>query len=188
MKSPYCFIVNPLNNTRYSNTTKVGDKELVLNTSEEDFRFSERQAVVQETPIGYNGPIKAGDKLIVHHNVFKFYNDMQGRRQSGKSFLKDNTFLLDEEQFFAYKKEDGDWTAVDRYCFVSPLPKEDTYIYKPLTHEPLMGIMEIPSKSLLSEGVTKGKKVTFKPGSEYEFIVDGKLMYRQFDHKIVATL
>ena len=101
-------------NTRYSNTTKVGDKELVLNTSEEDFRFSERQAVVQETPLGYDGPIEVGDKLIVHHNVFKFYNDMKGRRQSGKSFLKDTLFLwMRNNTLLTKKKGKIGWQLTD---------------------------------------------------------------------------
>ena len=29
---------------------------------------------------------------------------MYGRRQSGRSFLKENIFLIDSEQFFAYKR------------------------------------------------------------------------------------
>lgn len=187
MRSPNNFIVTPFHNTRYTNTTKVGDKELVLNTSEEDFRYSERLAKVVATPINYDGPIEQGDVLVVHHNVFKFYNDMQGRRQSGRSFLKDNMFLVDEEQYYAYKK-DKEWIAVDRYCFVSPVPVEESYIYKPLTHEPLMGRMEVPNEYLKSQGIKKGDKVTYKPDGDYKFIIDGKTLYRHFDHKIVATL
>ena len=39
------------------------------------------------TPLGYDGEIVVGDLLLVHHNVFKFYNDMKGRQKSGKSFF-----------------------------------------------------------------------------------------------------
>ena len=104
MKSIYQFIVSPVNNKRYNNTKKVGEVDLVISTSEENYTTSNRQAIVIETPLNYEGPIEKGDTLLVHHNVFKFYNDMYGKRQSGRSFLKENIFLIDSEQFFAYKK------------------------------------------------------------------------------------
>ena len=104
MKSIYQFIVSPVNNQRYKNTKKIGDVDLVISTSEENYTTSNREATVIETPLNYKGPIEKGDTLLVHHNVFKFYNDMYGKRQSGRSFLKDNIFLVDSEQFFAYKK------------------------------------------------------------------------------------
>ena len=87
----------------------------------------------------------------------------------------------------AYKKNDK-WYAFDRYCFISPIPVEESYIYKPITHEPLMATMEMPNEYLKSQGIKKGDKITFRPDNEYEFIVDGKKMYRSFDHQIVAKL
>ena len=98
MKSPFYFIVKPVNNKRYSNTIEVGERELVVSTSQEDHMFSNRFAEVVATPVKYDGEIQKGDTLLVHHNVFKLYYDMKGREKSGKSFFKDNLFLLDEEQ------------------------------------------------------------------------------------------
>lgn len=187
MKSIYQFIVEPVGDRRYNNTKDIGGIDFVVNTSEEDFRFSNREAVVLSTPISYSGPIKEGDIVLVHHNVFKFYNDMYGRRKSGKSFLKENIFLLDLEQFFAYKR-DGNWVGVDKFCFVKPVPKEDTYIYKPTTHEPLVGEMTILNQTLKEAGIKVGDRVCFKPDSEYEFHVDGELMYRLYDQSVTLTL
>ena len=87
MQSPTQFIVKPKDDTRYSNTKKIEGLDLILDTSEESVSFSNREAVVIETPIMYNGPIEKGDSLLVHHNVFKFYNDMYVRIQSGKSYF-----------------------------------------------------------------------------------------------------
>ena len=187
MRSLYQFIVKPVNGTRYNNTKDIGGVDLIVNTSEEDFKFSNREAEVIETPIGYDGPISKGDILLVHHNVFKFYNDMKGRRQSGKSFLKDDVFLIDPEQFFAYKKN-GVWNGYDRYCFVKPVPAEESYIYKPFSNEPLMGEMVIINENLKLGGVSVGDKVSYKPFQEYEFIIDGQKMYRMYDHSITMVL
>ena len=93
MKSPFNFIVKPLKGKRYDNTKEIAGLELVVSTSEEDHKFSNRYAEVIETPIGYTGAIKSGDTLLVHHNVFKYYNDMKGRQKSGRSFFKDDLFF-----------------------------------------------------------------------------------------------
>jgi hypothetical protein len=100
MKSPFYFIVKPYNDKRYDNTKKIGNVNFITSTSKEDHTSSNRYAIVVETPINYTGPVKPGDTLLVHHNVFKYYNDMQGREKSGKSFFKDDLFFIDNDQFF----------------------------------------------------------------------------------------
>lgn len=187
MKSPFQFIVRPFNGKRYDNTKQIEGVEFITSTSEEDHKFSNRYAEVVETPLGYEGKIKIGDTLLVHHNVFKFYFDMYGRQKSGKSFFKDDLFFIDSEQFFMYK-QDGEWNAYDRYCFVEPIDVEESYLYKNVSKEPLMGIMRYPSEYLLSQGVNPGDKVSFTPESEYEFIVDEETMYRVYDHQITIKL
>lgn len=184
MQSPIDFIVT---GKRYNNTKEIGGIELIVNTSEEDHTFSNRYAEVVEVPRGYNGPIKKGDTLLVHHNVFKFYNDIKGRRKSGRSFFKDDTFFVEPDQFFMYKR-DGKWHTYDRYCFVKPIPATESYIKKPFTNEPLMGTMVYPNAYLENQGVRAGDTVCFKPDSEYEFDVDGEKLYRIFDHQITMTL
>ena len=187
MRSLHQFIVKPVGDKRYNNTKEIGGIDFIVSTSEEDFKSSNRHAEVVEVPISYNGEISKGDILLVHHNVFKFYNDMRGRRRSGKSFFKDNLFFLDADQFFAYKKDDV-WKGYDRYCFVRPIDKEESYIYKPFTHEPLMGEVVIANSKLKSYGIESGQKVSFKPDSEYEFIVDDETLYRMYDHQITMTV
>jgi hypothetical protein len=54
--------------------------------------------------------------------------------------------------------------------------------------EPLIGYMKYPNKYLLSKGVNKGDKISFKPESEYEFMVDDEKLYRMYDHQITMVL
>ena len=103
MKSPFNFIVQPYNGRRYDNVKKIGDIDLITSTSQEDHTVSNRYATVVSTPIKYEGEIEPGDTLIVHHNVFKYFYDMKGQQKSGKSFLKDNLFLVDDYQYYMYK-------------------------------------------------------------------------------------
>ena len=173
MKSPFYFIAKPMNGKRYDNTRDIGGIDFIVSTSEEDHKFSNRYAEVIELPVGYKGPISIGDTLLVHHNAFKFYNDIKGNQKSGKSFFRDDLFFIETDQFFMYKKGDL-WNAYDKYCFVRPIPVTESYIKKPFSEEPLMGQMVYPNEYLLSQGVRQGDYVCFAPDSEYEFTVDGE--------------
>jgi hypothetical protein len=104
MRSPFNFIAKPVNGRRYDNTKEIGGVELITSTSEEDHKFSNRYAEVVELPLEYDGPVAIGDILLVHHNVFKFYNDMRGKQKSGRSFFKDDLFFIEPDQFFMYKR------------------------------------------------------------------------------------
>ena len=187
MKSPFYFIVKALDCKRYNNTKTIGKVDFITSSSEEDHKASNRNAVVCETPLNYNGPIQVGDILLVHHNVFKFYNDMKGRQKSGKSYFKDDLFFVDNDQFYMYN-HNGQWHSHDRYCFVQPVDKQKSFMFKRGNEEPLMGEMVYPNLYLKNQGVNKGSQVSFQPDSEYEFEVDGEKLYRMFDHQITLTL
>tara|TARA_Y100000592_G_scaffold64706_1_gene100758 strand:+ start:2600 stop:3172 length:573 start_codon:yes stop_codon:yes gene_type:complete len=186
MQSLFDFIITPKDNRRYNNTKNIEDIEIITSTSQEDHRFSNREGIVVNVPKGYSGEIKIGDTLLVHHNVFKFYYDMKGRQRSGRSFLKDNTFFVDEDQFFLYK-QNGKWKPHSKYCFVKPIDTEESIIYKNTKHEPLIGIMKYANKELNDLGVENGDRVCFKPDTEYEFIVDDEKLYRIMSQSITGV-
>jgi len=187
MKSPFNFIVRPYNGRRYDNVKEIGGIDFITSTSQEDHTVSNRYAEVVETPIGYDGEIQPGDTIIVHHNVFKYYNDMKGRQKSGKSFFKDDLFLVDDYQYFLYKHND-EWKAEDKFCFVKPVPKEDFYLHVPGVEQPLVGVIKYTNNKLLSLGVNEGDLVSFKPDSEYEFDIEGEKLYRVFTSSITMKL
>tara|TARA_R100000808_G_C2155481_1_gene168169 strand:+ start:6964 stop:7527 length:564 start_codon:yes stop_codon:yes gene_type:complete len=187
MKSPYSFIVTPVKDRRYDNLKQIGDIEFITSVSEEDHTASNRFASVVETPIHYTGPIQKGDTLLVHHNVFKFYNDMQGRRKSGRSHLKENLFLVDSEQFYMYKKKDK-WHAWGKYCFIKPASLKESYIFKATNEEPLFGTIKYINEELIALGVKEGDSISYTPGSEYPFIVDDEKLYRMFTNNITMIV
>ena len=77
MKSLHNFIIKP-NGERYNNIKKIGDKELILNTEIFHHQYVNREAIVLEVPVVNNTPIKKGDIIIVHHNVFRRWHNMHG--------------------------------------------------------------------------------------------------------------
>ena len=70
MKAPFDFVIEPKGN-RYNNTTKVGDKNLILNTEIYNHQFVNREAIVKSIPTAFETEIKPGDTIITHHNVFR---------------------------------------------------------------------------------------------------------------------
>ena len=187
MQSPHSFIVQPQKGKRYDNTKKFGEVDFIVSSSQEDHKFSNRYGTVISLPLNYCGPIEIGDTLIVDHNVFKYYYDMKGIQKSGKSFFKDDLFFIDNDQFFLYNKN-GEWFAHDKYCFVEPIAVKDYYLNKAVKHEPLIGVMKYPNAELIKHGVNKGDEVAFQPESEYEFRIDGVLMYRIMSEFITVKL
>lgn len=187
MKSPFYFVVKPKEGKRYSNNKDVGGVSLITSTSIENHLASNREGVVEELPAGYEGPVSVGDTLLVHHNVFKTYYDMKGNERSGRSFLKDDLFFVDDEQFYMYKSG-GRWKTHSKYCFVEPIDKKDSLIYKPGREEPLVGVVRYGNDKLDALGVHEGDEVIFEPETEYEFQVDDRKMYRMFVNNIVAKL
>lgn len=184
MRSPHGFLVSPVGDSRY-NTKKDG---LIISTSKEDARNSNRFAEVVELPVNYSGPVQKGDTLVVHHNVFKYYNDIQGRERSGRSFIKDNLFLVEPDQWFMYKSTDGEWRTHDKYCFIEPKPLNNFWMAVPGIEYHLVGEVAYSNKQLESIGINKGDMVGFMPESEYQFDIDGKTLYRMFTNHICIKI
>ena len=187
MKSPFYFIVKPYNGKRYDNTKRIGNIDFIVSSSKEDHTVSNRYAIVQEVPINYKGDVKIGDTLLVHHNVFKYYNDMKGREKSGKSFFKDDLFFIDVDQFYMYKHDDV-WKCHSKYCMIKPIPKKNHYIKTHQEEEPLTGIIKYSNDELKNKGINVGDLISFQPDSEYEYNVDGEKLYRMFTNNITTII
>ena len=76
MKSLYGFLIKPIGQ-RYNNIKKVGDKELILNTEIFNHQYINREAEVLSIPKVLKTNIKVGDTVIVHHNIFRRWHNVQ---------------------------------------------------------------------------------------------------------------
>jgi hypothetical protein len=189
MKSLNCFIVKPLNDKRYDDTRDYGGTELIISTDLEDAKRSNRLAEVIEVPLNYKGEIESGDTIVVHHNIFKFYNNMSGTLTNSASYIKEGLYIVDADKFFMYRKKGStEWKAWDRFCFVKPIPQKNHIFDKGATEEPLMGKMFVPNDFLKQMGIKVGDEVCYTPEMNYEFEIEGQKLYRIFDHQITIKL
>jgi hypothetical protein len=169
MKSVYNFVVAPVN-SRYNNTKKVGDKELIVNTEIYSHQYVSREAVVKSLPTIGDTDIQVGNKVIVHHNVFRKWNNQHGVEKNSRSYFDQDTYLIASDQIFLYKK-DKTWIPQKGYCFVKPVKSTDKLSLD--KEKPLVGIVKYTDGT-----VSEGDLVGFRPSSEYEFIIDGEKLYR----------
>ena len=169
MKSVYDFVVTPVGE-RYNNKKKIGDSELIMNTDIYRHEFVNRLAKVISIPIIGDTNIKPGDIVLVHHNVFRRWNNIHGIEKNSRSYFNESTYFIKHDQIFLYKRNNK-WTTPKGYCFVKPLKAIDQFNIE--SEKPLQGIVKY------SDGTVKvNDLIGFRPKSEYEFIVDGERLYR----------
>lgn len=175
MRSLYNYIIST--NSRYDNKVSVGNKELILNSeiTERDYVFVNRIGTVVNAPINIKTPIKSGDEVIVHHNVFRRWFDVRGNERNSGNYIKEDTYTVSEEQIFAYK-QNGKWHCPIQYCFVEPLENKD--VWSTDSEQKLIGKLTYTNDYLSSLGLSCGDVVGFTPNSEYEFNIEDKKLYR----------
>lgn len=163
MRGLFEFVIRP-QNKEYNNEKQIDGKNLILNTNKSDHKFVSRIGIVEYTP-AYNAMgIEFGDEVIVHHNVFRRWDDIRGNEKKSRNWYRDNLYIVPVEQIFAYKKI-TQWNALPGYNFIKPIKDNE-----------LVG--EIVFKDPYFKAANKGDIVGFKPNREYEFNIDEQILYR----------
>ncbi len=181
MKSVFDFIVEPYGQ-RYNNEVKVGDKSLIINTQLETFKAVNNIAKVVEVPLSYKTPIKKGDLIMIHHNVFRRWYNVRGEEKNSKSYFKDGLYFVQQDQVYLYKRKDK-WKSFGDRCFVAPL-RDNVEIHNVLEQN-LIGVLKYGNSVLEALEINEGDLIGYKPFGEYEFVVDGKRLYCMKSNDIV---
>ena len=159
MRSLYDFIVKPLGE-EYDNEITIGDKKIILNTKIESFKFVNNIAKVIEVPTAFKTPIKKGDLILIHHNVFRTFYDMKGTKKKSRSLFIDGMYFCSLDQVYLYKKN-GKWMSFNDRCFIKPLKEKDNL--EVVKEQKLIGILKIGNSSLEALGITEGDTVGYTP-------------------------
>ena len=181
MNSLYDFIIQPIGE-RYNNTKKIGDVDLILNNKIESWKFVNRLAKVLSTPLAVKTPIKKGDIVIVHQNIFRRFYDMQGKQKDSRSYFKDNMYFAGIDQIYLYKNKDK-WISFGDRCFVKPIKNSNSILNR--KEDPYVGILKIGNNSLEASKINPGDMIGFKPGAEWEFFINDERLYCMKSNDIV---
>ena len=173
MNSIHQFIVKPIGE-RYNNEITIGDKKLIVNSSISNHKFVNREAEIVATPLAYKTKLKKGDRVIVHHNLFRRYYDLKGKSVNSTKFFKDDMCFASIDQVYM-KKSENSWETLDNYCFVKPVvDKDDSNLSK---LKKCIGIVKYNNSTLEALKISNGDLVGFKKNREFEFLIDGEVLY-----------
>ena len=180
MNPRWDYLVTPYG-TEYKNTKKIANIDFVINTSIEDATFVNRIGIVSATPP--NGEIPVGSLVVVHHNVFRTYLDMKGKKRKSNEYFRDKEYLVHPDKIYMYNNGEG-WKTTKEYCFISPVDYiQDSEIYRTeKKKEEHVGIVK--HSSVYPEGT----KIGFTRNSEYEFNIDDEKIYRMKNSDICIKL
>ena len=181
MRSVFEFIVKPLGD-RYNNKIKVDGKELILNTKIESFKSVNNTAEVVAIPLAFKTDIKVGDKVIIHHNVFRRFYNIKGVQKNSRSYFMEDLYFLNEDQIYLYGNT-CKWKAYGDRCFIAPI--ENTDQFKLDKERKLIGILKYDNSSLNELNINRGDLVGYTPYGEFDFIIDGERLYCMKSNDIV---
>lgn len=169
---------------------------IVVNSTIESVAHINRVAKVIDAP--EFTILKKGDEVIMHHNILRLRNGIRGKRVKSNYHLEDNKYFVPLTEVFMYKRGDSDWQAIRPFVFVKPVPKEDEKVggiivtaNESNSHKgmkKLRGIIKYPNDELLAKGVNVGDEIVFSTWSEYEFSINGELLYKMSNKDILAVL
>lgn len=174
MTPRYGHLVSP-SGSEYNNTKSVDGIELVVNTTIEDAKYVNRVGVMESS---IDPDIPNGSEVLIHHNVFRTYLDMRGRKRRSNEYLRDSLYLVDPDRVYLFKSGDR-WRATRHWCFVKPIDYiQDSEILRQDKEQRHTGVVVYSNLILESMGITEGTLVGFTRNSEYAFEVDDEKMYR----------
>lgn len=178
----------------YNNEVNVstGDS-VIVNSTIESVEHINRVAKVVSAPDFTI--LQQGDRVVVHHNIFRLRNSVKGNVVPSNYDIGDNQYIVPLTEIFMFKRDDSDWQPILPFCFVEPIKKEKGEGFNlSLTESSYkgrldkIGIITYPNDELIAQGVKEGDRVLFSRFSEYEFNIDGKLYYKMSTKDVLAVL
>jgi len=169
----------------YINEVEVaGGLKLTVNTTIESIEHINRKARIISAPAFT--PLKEGDYIIMHHNICRLRNGVKGELIRSNYHLKENQYFVPLTEIFMYKRPDEYWEALAPFVFVKPIVHEGIksslhIIDSTAAHNGMVrniGYIKYGNKLLDDYGFVKGDKILFSNDSEYEFCIEGELLYK----------
>jgi hypothetical protein len=185
LKSPFKFVISPIDGKQYNDTKKVGDVELITTTSIEEAIDVNRIGIVKSLPENYDGIIEVGDSVIIGHNVFRISYDHKGILRQSDWHIKNDLFAVPRDMIYMVIK-DGKYIPTDDNVFVSPIAEES--LWRGIHEASNVGIAKYVNDILKSQGIENGSKIVFKQGSKYIFEIAGERFFMMKNRRIVAKV
>lgn len=179
----------------YNNEKKIGDVSLVVNSTIESVEHINRIAKVVASP--EFTPIKAGDEVIIHHNICRLRNGIKGIMVQSDFHIENNLYFVPLTEVFMYKPVGGEWTALAPFCFIQPIKDETKKIGSIIVQNSgdtfegnidKQGVVKYTNPELQEYGINVGDHICFSEDSQYKFNIDGEILYRMKTSDILGKI
>jgi hypothetical protein len=165
----FSYLIEPLG-SEYNNTKNIAGVDIVVNTTIENAAFVNRIGVVVGAP--NDSELKIGDTVVVHHNVFRTYLNMRGKKTKSNEYFRDDLYLVSSDRVFLYKRNDH-WKTLKEYCFVAPISYDQDRSYTQVEKlQENTGTVYFGNETLTSADIPVGDKVGFTRNSGYDVFND----------------
>lgn len=185
MRSIDRFIITPKSGELYNNKKEVGQSTLIVNTSIEHAEDVNREAIIVEVPIEYNGDLQKGDTVIVQHNIFRMYYDERGIPRTSTNHIRENLYYADADLIYLGVR-DGDTFGIDDNVFIEPITETDKWLGDRTA--PHLGIVRYTNRKLKKSGIKEGQHIVYRKNCEYAHKINGQLLYKMANHRILVAL
>lgn len=180
----------------YVNYVDTLGSKMYTTSSIESVESINRKARIVEAP---NFTIlKKGDEVIVHHNILRLRYGMQGSTIKSNYHYKDNLYFVPLTEIFMFKRGDNEWEALDPFCFIKPIKYENKKVGNLLIYDNTtgshkdkvknIGEVKFLNKEMKAAGISIGDKIVFSNNSEYEFNINGEILYKMSTRDILAKI
>ena len=95
--------------------------------------------------------------------------------------FKDGLYFVRQIKYIYIKLKK--WKTFNDRCFVNPIKNKDTLLL--IKSKSLLVYLKYGNSSLEALGINPGDLVGYTPRSEFEFVVDGKILYCMKSNDIV---
>lgn len=162
------------------------DRGIIINDSIETVSSINREVEVVTYPEGVS--LKQGDLLIVHHNILRKKYDIKGNIINSNFWIKDDLYYVPLTEIFMIKRGDI-WRAFTPFVFVKPIIQEVNILSFDQTRSTEhTGVIKYSNEDLINNNIKEGDVVGFNKNSEYQFNIDGEILYKMTTPDILLKI
>jgi len=168
-----------------------------------DTRYNQGQHVnrigkVVAVPLKFESKIREGFIVLIDKNLvtYQVYNDTEINKSVFLVDVEKGWYRVAANMIYLYKENmEADWVCPSPFMFLAPIKNEIQTTESGLEHKatedykgnkPQYGTVEFLNEKAQEMGIQKGDTVYYKKDREYEFVVDGKLLYHMETDDVLA--
>lgn len=179
---------------------KGTDIELKVDVKFNQGDYTNRVGTIVAVPMKFKTHLKEGYLVMIDKNLVTF-------QVHSDTLINKSMFLVDEEKgwyrvppemIYMYKQSaECEWQCPAPYAFIEPIKNKEIQTKGGLVHKALngykgfkeqYGIVRYMNNALKEQGLNIGDTVFYKKDREYEFKVNGVLLYHMDNGDILAKL